>query len=356
MERRQFISLSCFAGFISLYPNFLALAAESSGAEKSFVMTVNGKIETNSMGLTLSHEHIITDFKGAEPDTRPEYDNEVTANLLLPYLKAAKKSGVNTIIECTPAHIGRNVELLRLLSKASGINIITNTGYYAAVGHKYLPKHAFTETSEELATRWLKEWENGIDGTDIRPGFIKLGVDSAPLKPIEEKLIKAAAITHLKSGLKIAIHTGNGAAARQEVEILIKAGVSPEALIWVHAQNDPTGFFHVELAKKGCWISLDGINEDRDSIVQYRNHIYRLKGEGLLHKVLISHDDGFAVTEEGGKAAFNAFKNGNSIPYNTILGVLKPSLFELGITRDEFKMMTVGNPANAFQIKVCRQG
>lgn len=356
MERRQFISLSCFAGFMGLYPNILAMAGEIPGAEKGFVMTVNGKIAINEMGLTLPHEHIVTDFKGAEPETPLEYDNETTASLLLPYLKAAKKSGINTIIECTPAHIGRNVKLLQLLSKASGINIITNTGYYAAVDQKYLPKHAFTETSEELASRWLKEWENGIDGTDIRPGFIKLGVDSAPLKPIEEKLIKAAAIVHLKSGLKIAIHTGNGAAAREEVDILIKAGVSPEALIWVHAQNDTTGYFHVELAKKGCWISLDGINEDKDSIVQYRNHIYRLKGEGLLNKVLISHDDGFAVTEEGGKAAFNAFKNGNTTPYKTIFGVLKSSLFELGIERDEFKMITVNNPATAFQIKICPQG
>lgn len=355
MERRQFISLSCFAGLVGLYPNILAIGAETHGAEKGFIMTVNGKIDIGAMGLTLPHEHIVTDFTGAEPDSRPEYDNEATANLLLPYLKAAKKSGINTMIECTPQYIGRNVKLLQLLSKASAINMITNTGYYAAVGQKYLPKHAFTESSEELAARWLKEWENGIDGTDIRPGFIKLGVDNAPLKPIEITLIKAAAIVHLKSGLKIAIHTGNAAAAREEVDLLIKSGVSPEALIWVHAQNDTSGFAHVELAKRGCWISLDGINEQRDSIVQYRNHIYRMKGEGLLHKLLISHDDGFAVTEEGGKAAFNAFQNGNVAPYKTIFEVLKPSLFDLGITGGEFKMMTVTNSANAFRIKICPQ-
>lgn len=356
MQRRQFISLSCFAGLISVYPNLLATATEKSGAEKPFIMTVNGKINANAMGLTLSHEHIVTDFKGAEATGRPEYDNEATANLLLPHLKAAKKSGVDTIIECTPAHIGRNVKLLQLLSKASLINIITNTGYYAASDQKYLPKHAFTETSEELAARWLKEWESGIDGTDVRPGFIKLGVDTAPLKPVEIKLIKAAAIVHLKTGLKIAIHTGNAAAAREEVDLLIKSGVNPEALIWVHAQNDQSGFSHIELAKKGCWISLDGVNEQPDSIVQYRNHIYRMKGEGLLHKLLISHDDGFAVTEDGGKAAFKAFENGNTAPYKSIFGALKPSLSQLGVTRDEFKMITVTNPANAFQIKVCPQG
>lgn len=355
MERRQFISLSCFAGLVGLYPNILAIGAEAHGAEKGFIMTVNGKIDISAMGLTLPHEHIVTDFTGAEPDNRPEYDNEATANLLLPYLKAAKKSGINTVIECTPQYIGRNVKLLQLLSKASAINIITNTGYYAAVGQKYLPKHAFTESSEELAARWLKEWENGIDGTDIRPGFIKLGVDNAPLKPVEQTLIKAAAIVHLKSGLKIAIHTGNAAAAREEVDLLIKSGVSPEALIWVHAQNDTSGFAHVELAKRGCWISLDSINEQRDSIVQYRNHIYRMKGEGLLHKLLISHDDGFAVTEEGGKAGFNTFQNGNKTPYKTIFEILKPALSELGITRDEFKMMTVTNPANAFRIKIYPQ-
>ena len=55
--------------------------------------------------------------------------------------------------------------------------MITNTGYYGAAGDKYVPQHAYEETVDQLADRWTGEWEDGIEGTGIRPGFIKGGVD-----------------------------------------------------------------------------------------------------------------------------------------------------------------------------------
>ncbi|RYZ95748.1 MAG: phosphotriesterase, partial [Sphingobacteriaceae bacterium] len=238
MKRRKFISLLCLTGIagVSLWTPLIALAQpiEKTG----FVMTVTGKINPAEMGATLCHEHIITDFTGAEKVKQAQYDNVLAFAAMLPRLRALKQSGVTTMVECTPAYIGRNVKLLKELSVATGLNIITNTGYYAAAGQKYLPAHAYTETDSQLAARWLKEWRNGIDGTDIRPGFIKLGVDEGPLNAVQIKLLKAAANTHLKSGLKIAIHTGNDSAAVEYTQLMIKEGVSPSALIWVHAQND----------------------------------------------------------------------------------------------------------------------
>jgi phosphotriesterase-related protein len=41
---------------------------------------------------------------------------------------------------------------------------------------------------------------------------------------------------------------------------LKKAGVSPSAFVWVHANGSNEEF--TELAKTGCWISLDGMSED----------------------------------------------------------------------------------------------
>ncbi len=77
------------------------------------------------------------------------------------------------------------------------MNIITNTGYYGAAGDKYIPKHAYSESAEELASRWINEWKNGIGSTGIKPGFIKIGVDDGPLSDIDKKLVEAAALTHL---------------------------------------------------------------------------------------------------------------------------------------------------------------
>jgi len=64
---------------------------------------------------------------------------------------------------------------LRRLSKASGLHILTVTGNYAADDYKHLPPEVYTVSAEALGQRWIDEWTNGIDGTGIRPGFIKLG-------------------------------------------------------------------------------------------------------------------------------------------------------------------------------------
>jgi len=351
MNRKVFIQKSFTAG-VGLIINYQPLIDQYT---PPFIMTVNGKLNINILTISLPHEHITTDFTGAEKVIQPQYNQTDAINTILPWLKKMKQQGVSLITECTPAYIGRDVRLLKLLSDKSGVHIMTNTGYYAAVGQKYLPKHAFEESAEQLSIRFLKEWTDGINQTGIRPGFIKLGVDKGPLKEIEKKLIKAAAITHLKSGLKIAIHTGDGAAAKEELSILTEAGVAPEAFIWVHAQNDETGDTQVELAKKGCWISLDGINAADASIQQYSNFLLKLKENNLLNKLLISHDDGWAVNKNDhtGLVTLSLFANGNTAPYQTIFTKLKPFLLKRGFTEKDFAIIMNKNPGTAFAIKIC---
>jgi len=76
---------------------------------------------------------------------------------VVPYLLKIKKLGYKTLVECTPAYLGRDPELMKILSEKSGIQIITNTGYYSAVGGKFIPEHGFAETAEQLAARWIDE-------------------------------------------------------------------------------------------------------------------------------------------------------------------------------------------------------
>lgn len=352
MDRRIFIILSglsavaCVAG-----QSFPALAG--SFADDGYLMTVTGKLKLPERGIFLPHEHVLTDFTGAEKITQPQYNRKVAFEKILPHLLAAKKAGVVVLAECTPAYIGRDVLVLKMLAEASGMAILTNTGYYAAAGLKYLPRHAYTESSLELSARWLKEWGNGIEGTSIRPGFIKLGVDGGPLKEVEQKLIQAAAYTHLKSGLKIAIHNGNSSAVAAEIETLAQHGVNPKAMIWVHAQNSLSSDVHIAMAKKGCWISLDGVSSTADSLEKYINFIKVLKKEGLLHQLLLSHDDGFAVEKQGDEVTFEAYKKGNHQPYTSLMTTLIPKLMNDVLNEEEYELITVRNPVEAFKIEVC---
>lgn len=356
LNRRRFISISLLTGAYASLPSAASTGSIVLGTSavsdesRGYIMTVTGKIKPSTTGIFLPHEHTFTDFIGAEKVIQPQYNRKAAFDFILPYLKKLKASGVKTLAECTPAYIGRDAILLKQLSRASGLNIITNTGYYAAVDFKYLPAHAYTETSEQLAARWLKEWHYGIGDSGIRPGFIKLGVGNAPLKPLEKKLISAAAITHRHSGLKIAIHTGNGEAAAEEAGLLKGAGLKPDAMIWVHAQNDDSGKYHIELARLGCWISLDGFNGSDISIAKYLRHLQALKSTGLLHKVLISHDEGFSVAEGG--LRFDLFNKENSEPYTSVLTILRPALLNAGFTTAEVNQIMIRNPSDAFRIEL----
>jgi phosphotriesterase-related protein len=172
------------------------------------------------LGVTLMHEHILVDFVGAAQVSASRYDPEDVVRAALPRLLELKKAGCQTLVECTPAYLGRDPALLRRLSQSSGIQIVTNTGYYGAAKDKFVPEQAYKETAAQLAQRWIREVEEGIDGTGIRPGFIKIGVDAGPLTEIDRKLVQAGALCHKETGLRLHVHSGNGVAAMAILDLL----------------------------------------------------------------------------------------------------------------------------------------
>jgi phosphotriesterase-related protein len=306
------------------------------------VITVSGSLASNELGITLPHEHVLVDFIGADSIKPGRYQIDSVVAKALPFLLALKNTGCKTLIECTPDYLGRDVNLLKRLSHESGINIVTNTGYYGAAQQKFLPAHVFTESAEQLARRWINEFENGINGTTIRPGFIKLSADNGPLTDAQKKIMKAGAIAHLKTGLTVAVHSGNGAAAREELSILMENGVTAEAFVWVHAQNEKDFSVFAELGKLGAWVEFDSVNPE--NIEEYVSLLRFMKEKKLLHRTLLSHDAGwYHVGEKGG---------GNFRSYTTLFEELVPRLKKEGITEDEIDLMIKTNPAEAFAVRI----
>ncbi len=307
-----------------------------------FVITVNGKIPATSMGTTLIHEHFLVDFIGADKISYDRWDKDEVIKTVLPYLHEVKKYGVKTILDCTPAFLGRDIILQKRLSDESGLQILTNTGYYGAVGNKYLPHWAFTETYEQIAKRWINEYENGIENTNIKPGFIKIGVDPGHLSELHQKLLKAAAVAHLQTGLTICSHTGPAVPAFEEIEILNEMNVHPSAFVWTHAQLEKDKTLHIKAAIEGAWVSLDGIGWG--DFEEYADSIDNLKKAGMLHQVLISHDAGWYKPGEK--------DGGNITGYTNIFTELIPLLRGRGFSKKDIQQLLVKNPAEAFSIRV----
>ncbi len=323
-----------FTLFVSIL-SFTVLQAQE-------IISVTGNIPSSKAGISLSHEHLLVDFIGAEKYSRTRWDEEVAFNKILPYLKEVKEAGVQTLFDCTPNYLGRDAKLLRRLSVASNVRIVTNTGLYGGSDNKYLPAYAFTESAQQLAQRWITEFENGIDGTQVKPGFIKTSVNPTTLSGISKKLITAAALTHKATGLTIASHTGPAIAALDELEILKQQGVRPDAFIWVHAQNEKQNQNFIVIARLGAWVSFDGVNED--NIQWYVDVLSLLKNEKLLHRVLISHDAGWfdPAQPEGGE--FRSF--------TTIFLKLIPALKVAGFTQHDIDQLLITNPATAYSVTI----
>ena len=81
-----------------------------------FIYTVNGKIKSENLNFTLTHEHIMSNF-GADQSTVATYDRDSLFNQVIPYLKNVKSQGVFSIIDCTTAYFGRDVRLLKAQGK-----------------------------------------------------------------------------------------------------------------------------------------------------------------------------------------------------------------------------------------------
>jgi len=296
------------------------------------------------MGFTLSHEHILANFQPLQDRKKQPwtYDLDEVVQVVLPYLQQIKKLGCRTFVDCTAVALGRDPRLLKRLSEVSGLHILTVTGNYAAVNAQFLPPYVFSDSVEALAQRWIDEAKNGIEGTGIRPGLIKLGFNGGPLTDAEQKLIRAAAITHRKTGLTIGAHTGPAVSAFAQLSILQQSGIDPSAWIWIHAQNEKDPSQHIEAARMGAWVSFDGVSPE--TLKTHVDLVKRMKNENLLHRVLVSQDAGWYHVGQPHGGAFRAF--------DTVFTEFIPAIRTVGFTQTDIGTLFNDNPAAAFSISI----
>ncbi|MFC1713904.1 phosphotriesterase [Candidatus Poribacteria bacterium] len=340
LTRRQFVkdlavgltSASLLAG-----SNHSVFGSENKGdtmKDSSFIQTVRGRIKPDELGLTLIHEHVIVDFIGADKVNKDRYDADEVFEVMLPYLKEIRELGVTGFGDCAPMFLGRDPELLARLSEAADMHIITNTGLYK---EPYLPEYAFEKTADELAKIWIDEAENGIEGTGIKPGFIKIAVNPGNLIPVQQKIVRAAARTSRATGLAIASHTGHPIAAMETLDILEEEGVSLNNYIFVHADTDKDH----DVAQRGGWVEYDNISEQKSA-----RYIQLIKG--MLEK---GHEDNLLLSQDAGWYHVGEPKGGNIRDFAYLVKEFVPLMKNSGIDQNTVDKLLIENPAQALSIR-----
>ncbi len=301
------------------------------------VQTVLGPVEPWQLGPTLTHEHVLVDFVGADRVSPERYDADEVFRTMLPYLASLKDAGIETLVECTPDYLGRDVGLLKRLSLASGVRLVTNTGLYK---DPYLPAWAHVASAEELALHWIEEARSGIGPERIRPGFIKIAANEGELVDVQRRIVRAAALASKATGLPIAAHTTQGTSALQELDILADVGCPASHLIVVHSDAEPDEALRFRVASRGAWLSYDGIRKENagERVEQVRRAFARYPDQ-----LLISQDAGwYNVGQPGG---------GDIVPWDWLPRAFVPMLRDAGLSEADVRRLLVVNPARAFAIR-----
>lgn len=302
-----------------------------------FIQTVAGPVHASRAGLTLPHEHIIVDFIGAEETGPHRWNPDEVKRVMRPYLDEVKALGVETFVDCAPMFLGRDPGIFLDLSRETGLNILTNTGQYK---EPFLPRRTFEIDARELADDWIREWEEGIGDSGIKPGFVKTAVEASALGPVNRKVIEAAGLTSKATGLTVATHTGVVRSAAEVLDILEGVGVDPAKWIFVHAQNEEDMRALTTFASRGSWIELDGLGPE--SAGRHMRSLKALLDAGFENRILLSHDRGwYRVGEPGG---------GEVKPYTYLFTDFIPMMEREGIDRQTVDRITAENPGRAYAI------
>lgn len=322
---------------ISLAQCALVIAASVPGTAMGKIQTVLGPIDPRDLGPALTHEHILVDFVGADKVSPDRYDPDEVFEVMLPYLKALREAGIRAVFECTPNYLGRDPALLRRLSQASGLHIITNTGLYK---EPYLPVWAKEATAEEIARSWIREATEGIGPEHIKPGFIKIAANEGDLSDLQRKILEAAILTSKATGLVIASHTTQGMTAQQQLDFLERAGLPASRFIWVHADAEPDAELRYRAAARGAWLSYDGLREE--SAAQKLAMVLEAL-ERCPNRLLISQDAGWYNVGQP--------RGGQIVRMDWLPRHFVPMLIAAGVSQRAVDGLLVSNPAAAFVIR-----
>jgi len=302
--------------------------------------TINGLADITSLGVILPHEHLFTDLRGPSV---PEYayaDPSAVAEVVKPHLEQASTAGVTALVECSTVGVGRNVSVLRRLAEVTSVQIVAPTGVYRDA---YIPVSLREAELDELANLWTKELTDGIEGTSIRAGFIKLAVSDNGLTELELRNLGAAAKASRQTGAAVAVHTIGGENARKEMGVLEAAGLSLDRWIWVHAQTEPDVSVLREAAQRGAYVELDTVGapfQDQDVLLETA---LTLIEAGLTDHLLLSHDAGWYDP-----ASPNGLPKDGYRGYTALMNDFIPALRMRGVSEEQVKQITVHNPVNAF--------
>jgi len=304
------------------------------------IQTLKGPVDIDSLGLILPHEHLFTDLRGPHVPEYAQGDPSAVLRVVEPYLTEAAAAGATALVECSTIGVGRNIPVLQRLADATSMHIIAPTGVYRDA---FIPASLREVSEGYLADLWTRELTEGMEGTSIRAGFIKLAMSDDGPTPLEIRNLKAAVNASQQTGAVIASHTIGGTVAKKEMDVLEEAGHDLHRFIWIHAQTEPDEAVLKEAARRGAYIELDSVGAPHQSQPELLDVTVALIQAGYIDHLLLSHDAGWYNPSHP-----EGMPDGGYRGYTALMKDFLPSLSARNISDEQVQQITVHNPARAF--------
>ena len=298
------------------------------------LITTLGPRTAAELGLILPHEHIFVDFRPPEHPQHGKADAADVVALMAPQIERAKAQGVTALVDCTPVGVGRRADILKAVSVATGMPLLVPTGIYR---EPKVPAWAHAASEAELTDWMIGELQGEIERSGVRAAWIKLSAGDEAITDCEAKILRAAARAGKATNAVIGSHTMRGRVARDQLDILERAGYTAQRFIWIHTQKEADFAWHVEIARRGAWLEYDAIG---DSDAMCLDFVQQSLQAGLAGQMLLSHDRGWYDPAKPG--------GGEPKPFTHLVAQFLPKLRAAGVDEETIQTLTQTNPFRAF--------
>jgi predicted metal-dependent phosphotriesterase family hydrolase len=300
------------------------------------VVTVRGPIAPADMGTTLSHDHVLIDAFDLWGGYEWILDDEAVA---IRELVAYREAGGGTIADPTNIGIGREPEGLRRVSEASDVHILMGAGWYR---ERAYADYVLEEMPDVLADRLVRELVEGVQGTDIRAGFIgEIGTERGFISPAQERVFRAAGRAHVRTGCPILTHTTHfGELAIEQLDLLGEEGVDAGKVIVSHLGDRIGTHWWQAIAERGAFLNIDNLAfiSGYAPLEVRADNVAAFIADGYIEQVMLSNDI----------CRVDQLKTFDGPGYGNVIEQFYPLLRERGVTEEQIHTMTVANPARAF--------
>ena len=299
------------------------------------LFTTLGPKQADDVGIILPHEHLFVDLGPVEDASYLHADVDEAVAVMGPEVEKIKSQGVTALVECTPVGVGRRADIDLAISLATNFPVVLPTGIYR---EPWVPQWV-RDADEAALVEWMvQELEQGIEDTNVRAAWIKVGSTDDGVTAQERKILRAAARAGRQTGAVIGSHTVRGAVAREQVTIVEEAGYSASRFIWIHTQAEPDFALHLEMARRGVWVEYDGIGGRPDE--WFVDAVQRLLDAGFGKQLLLSQDRGW----------YDPSKPSGGVvqPFTHLLDKFLPKLRAAGCDESTIAQLLQHNPFAAY--------